>query len=182
MNLIKSPQDFHFYFLFPFPFNFYFHIVAQTNHDDRAANNNKDNFQKLKKIFGESEKQEIERKNSNSKKSEISLRNEKYKIEKEERKKYLKENRRNFSIENSKLNRISSELIEKINLNIENRLHARSRFLQQRCILSEECRLGLMKIVEAYLLTLELGFCVEDITFRRKNLSEEVRFIQFYFM
>jgi hypothetical protein len=53
------------------------------------------------------------------------------------------------------------------------RFNLRSKFLIQRMKLTDECKGELNKLIDCYILNMELGFCLDDIIYRKKNLSEE---------
>ena len=113
--------------------------------------------------------------------SEISARNIKYKKEKEKRKINLQIYSQNFSNSNILLKKNKIELKEKIKISVMKRLEDRSNFLESRMKISNQCKQLISKLMESYLLSQKHGFEITDITFRRKNLTEEVDLFYFNF-
>ena len=62
------------------------------------------------------------------------------------------------------------------------RLEERSIFLESRMKISDECKFVISKLMESFLLSQKHGFEISDITFRRKNLTEEVQLFFFSFL
>ena len=107
--------------------------------------------------------------------SKIHKRNLKYKEEKEKRKTSLQTYLQKFFDSNIKLKKNKTELKEKIKISVMKRLEERSIFLESRMKISEECKFVISKLMESFLLSQKHGFEISDITFRRKNLTEEVQ-------
>ena len=114
--------------------------------------------------------------------SEISARNIKHKKEKEKRKMNLQIYSQKFSNSITLLKKNKIELKEKIKISVLKRLEERSNFLKCRMKISDECQQLISKLMESYLLSQKHGFEITDITFRRKNLTDEVDLFYFYFM
>lgn len=135
--------------------------------EKRAVSNNKSNFSKLNKFFDDSDstvvkiKSKIEEKNL--------LIHEEYR----KRANYVDKNYSNLKLSISNNLLIEKNIIDQIKIIYDTRFKLRSKFLIQRAILQDECRLELNKLIECYTMNQELNFVLDDIIFRRKNLSEE---------
>ena len=114
--------------------------------------------------------------------SEISARNIKHKKEKEKRKMNLQIYSQKFSNSITLLKKNKIELKEKIKISVLKRLEERSNFLKCRMKISDECQQIISKLMESYLLSQKHGFEITDITFRRKNLTDEVDLFYFLFI
>jgi hypothetical protein len=87
--------------------------------------------------------------------------------------KYIDKNYLNLKATIVKNLRIDKDIKDRMIELYDMRFKLRSNFLTQRITLTEECKLELNKLIDCYILNVELGFTLDDIIFRKKNLSEE---------